>query len=108
MRLFALLRGYSGAYSRRVNDDPFNRQGDNQPSSRVADDAFADDAALREAVAREGGAWAEAQLHAYGALAAGELLALGLQANANRRFSGRSTRTVVASIAWNSIPPGTG
>src|SRR4051812_34229483 len=63
---------------------PLNRQGDNQPPQRPALDAFAGDRALREAVAREDGAWADPQLHAYGTLSGGELLALGTQANSHR------------------------
>jgi putative acyl-CoA dehydrogenase len=67
-----------------MDSDPRNRRGDNQPPARAPVDAYADDLALREAVAREGGAWADPQLHAYGVLAGGELLALGALANANR------------------------
>jgi len=67
-----------------MDADPLNRQGDNQPPPRATVDAYGEDRALLEAVTREGGAWAESQLHAYGALAGGELLALGAQANANR------------------------
>jgi len=64
--------------------DDLGRAGPNQPPSIGAIDAYAADVALREAVAREGGAWASDQLHAYGALAGGEMVALGVQANANR------------------------
>jgi putative acyl-CoA dehydrogenase len=64
--------------------DPLARVPDNQPPPLAPFDAYAGDRALREAVAREGGDWAEEQLHAYGALAGGELMALGVQANAVR------------------------
>ena len=64
--------------------DDLGRAGPNQPPPIGAIDAYAADVALREAVEREVGAWASDQLHAYGALAGGEMVALGLQANANR------------------------
>jgi putative acyl-CoA dehydrogenase len=46
-------------------------------------DAWTTDLALREAVAREGGAWAEAALGDYGRIAGGELMDLGYVANEN-------------------------
>lgn len=55
----------------------------NQPPPLVYD-AWTTDAPLREAVAREGGAWAEAELAAYGALAGDELQALAITANENK------------------------
>jgi putative acyl-CoA dehydrogenase len=57
---------------------------DNQPPPLVPYDAYATDTPLREALAREGGAWAEAQVAAYGPVAGGEAMALGVAANANR------------------------
>jgi putative acyl-CoA dehydrogenase len=57
---------------------------DNQPPALAPYDAYATDVALREAVAREGGAWAEAQLIAYGPIAGGEAMSLGVAANAHR------------------------
>jgi putative acyl-CoA dehydrogenase len=66
------------------NTDPRARAPDNQPPPLPAHDAYATDAVLREAVAREGGDWADASLHAYGALSGGELQALAAQANATR------------------------
>jgi putative acyl-CoA dehydrogenase len=45
---------------------------------------YASDRPLREAVSREGGDWAQAQLQAYGVLAGGELMALGELANTNK------------------------
>jgi putative acyl-CoA dehydrogenase len=57
---------------------------ENQVEPLAPHDAYAADPALREAVAREGGAWAEADLHAFGLLAGGEMMALGQAANENR------------------------
>src|SRR5688572_8487173 len=57
---------------------------ENQTPSLVPYDAYATDIALREALAREGGAWAEAQAIAYGPIAGGEAMALGVAANAHR------------------------
>jgi putative acyl-CoA dehydrogenase len=65
-------------------DPALARAADNQPPPLGAIDAYACDLPLREAVAREGAGWAEAALHAYGALAGGEMVALGVQANAAR------------------------
>ncbi len=45
--------------------------------------SYASDRALRDAVHREGGGWAEAQLVAFGAVAGGELMDLGYTANEN-------------------------
>ncbi|WP_257452052.1 isovaleryl-CoA dehydrogenase [Archangium lipolyticum] len=47
-------------------------------------DAWATDTVLREAVTREGGAWAEAELAKYGPLVGGELMQLGFVANENK------------------------
>jgi len=57
---------------------------ENQPPPLAPYDAYATDVALREALAREGGAWAEAQVIAYGPIAGGEAMALGVAANAQR------------------------
>ncbi|HTA64567.1 MAG TPA: isovaleryl-CoA dehydrogenase [Xanthomonadaceae bacterium] len=57
---------------------------ENQPPPLVPYDAFATDQPLREAVEREGGAWANEQIAAYGVLAGGELQELARVANANR------------------------
>jgi putative acyl-CoA dehydrogenase len=57
---------------------------ENQAPPLPAHDAYGTDAALREAVRREGGEWAAAELHAYGLLAGGELAALGVEANRQR------------------------
>ncbi len=47
-------------------------------------DAWATDPVLREATAREGGAWGEAQLASFGKLVGGELMQLGFAANENK------------------------
>lgn len=57
---------------------------DNQPPAFGARDLWRDDAALREAVQREGGGGFEARIAAYGALAGGELLALSHDAHRDR------------------------
>jgi putative acyl-CoA dehydrogenase len=56
----------------------------NQPPPLGAYNAYATDLPLREAIAREGGAWAEADLQAFGAVAGGELYQLGFEANVNK------------------------
>lgn len=55
----------------------------NQPPILLYD-AWASDPALREAIAREGGGWAEAELAAYGVLAGGEMQELAFEANENK------------------------
>lgn len=55
----------------------------NQPPPLEAD-LWKTDTVLREAVLREGGGWAEAELATYGAIAGGELMELGILANENR------------------------
>lgn len=57
---------------------------DNQPPPLVPYDAYATDQPLREALAREGGAWAETHVAAYGVVAGGEAMALGVSANESR------------------------
>jgi len=57
---------------------------DNQAPPLVPYDAYATDTPLREALAREGGAWAEPQVAAYGPIAGGEAMALGVAANVHR------------------------
>jgi putative acyl-CoA dehydrogenase len=56
---------------------------DNQPPPLEPYDAYATDLPLREALTREGGAWAEEQVAAYGIITGGELMALGAEANAH-------------------------
>ena len=56
---------------------------DNQPPPLEPYDAYATDQPLREALAREGGAWAEAEVAAYGVITSGELMALGAEGNAH-------------------------
>jgi len=54
----------------------------NQPTALTDYNLYAADAALREAVAREGAEWAQADLHAFGArVGAREYLELGMLAN---------------------------
>jgi len=57
---------------------------ENQPPPLVPYDLWATDLPLRDAVAREGGAWAEAELAAYGRIAGDALMPLGVLANENR------------------------
>ncbi|RMH87335.1 MAG: isovaleryl-CoA dehydrogenase [Calditrichaeota bacterium] len=53
----------------------------NQPPPLEGLNLYESDQALREAVHREQGGWAEPQLAEYGALAGGEMMELGFQAN---------------------------
>ena len=57
---------------------------DNQPPPLAPYDAYATDLPLREALLREGGGWGEENVAAYGAIAGGELMDLGVEANAHR------------------------
>lgn len=57
---------------------------DNQPPEFAGRDLWTDDAALREAVQREGAAAFDERLHAYGRLAGGELLQLSFDAHRDR------------------------
>jgi putative acyl-CoA dehydrogenase len=57
---------------------------ENQPPPLAPYDAYATDLPLREALVREGGGWAEDQVAAYGVIAGGELMALGVEANAHK------------------------
>ena len=57
---------------------------ENQPPPLAPYDAYATDLPLREALHREGGGWAEANVAAFGAVAGGELMALGVLANENK------------------------
>ena len=56
---------------------------DNQPPPLVDYNAYTSDAALIDAVRREGGGWGGPRLEAYGAIAGGELIEIGATANAN-------------------------
>jgi putative acyl-CoA dehydrogenase len=56
----------------------------NQPNALPAYNTWHSDTALRAAVEREGGAWGAEHLSAYGALAGGELMELGVAANENK------------------------
>ncbi len=57
---------------------------ENQPPPLAPYNAWTTDRALREAVKREGGAWAQRELNAYGAVVGGELMELGFAANENK------------------------
>jgi putative acyl-CoA dehydrogenase len=57
---------------------------ENQPPPLEPYDPYATDVALREALAREGGAWAEERVAAYGVITGGEAMALGVAANESR------------------------
>ncbi len=57
---------------------------ENQPPPLVPYDAFASDLPLREALVREGGDWARAEVAEYGRLAGSELMELGRLANEHR------------------------
>ncbi len=57
---------------------------ENQATPLVDYDAFATDPALQEALQREGGGWARAQVAAFGPVAGGELLRLGFLANEHK------------------------
>jgi len=56
----------------------------NQPPPLEPIDLYATDVALRDALHREGGGWAEDHVAAYGRLAGSELMDLGFVANRNR------------------------
>jgi putative acyl-CoA dehydrogenase len=57
---------------------------ENQPPPLAPYDAYATDLPLREALHREGGGWAEAEIAAFGPVAGGELMQLGVVANENK------------------------
>ena len=57
---------------------------DNQAPPLGRYNAYATDTALREAVHREGGGWAEAHLNEFGIVSGGELMELGYTANENK------------------------
>ncbi len=57
---------------------------DNQAPPQGHYNAYLSDRVLREAVAREGGDWADAHLAAFGAVTGGEMMDLGFTANAHR------------------------
>ena len=56
----------------------------NQPFALANYNAWETDTALKEAVAREGAAWAESHLKEFGALTGGELINSGFLANENK------------------------
>ncbi len=102
---------------------------ENQVPELAGFNAFALDAALREGLAREGAEWAVERVSAYGELAGGELISLGIEANRDRprlrthdRFGHRIDRAEfhpayhrlmqlgiehgVAGLAWREPRPG--
>ncbi len=56
----------------------------NQPAPLAPYDLYASDLPLREGLAREGAAWAEPHVAAFGPVAGGELMELGFVANENQ------------------------
>jgi len=102
---------------------------ENQVPELLDFNAFECDPSLREALQREGAGWAESAVSSYGALAGGELIALGIEANRDRprlrthdRFGHRVDRAEfhpayhrllqlgvehgVAGLAWRDPQPG--
>ena len=82
---------------------------ENQPPPLAPYNSYATDRALREAVAREGGAWGEGALQEFGAVAGGELMELGYAANENKpklkthdRF-GKRIDEIEFHPAWHRI-----
>ncbi|HUP92362.1 MAG TPA: isovaleryl-CoA dehydrogenase [Solimonas sp.] len=57
---------------------------DNQAPPLADWNLYTSDRVLREAMLREGGAWGEAQLSEFGAVAGGEIMELGFKANENK------------------------
>jgi putative acyl-CoA dehydrogenase len=57
---------------------------ENQPPPLTPYDTYATDLPLREALAREGGDWAEDEISQYGLITGGESMALAVAANENR------------------------
>ncbi|HEY4318203.1 MAG TPA: isovaleryl-CoA dehydrogenase [Herbaspirillum sp.] len=56
----------------------------NQPTPLAPYDLYATDLPLRQALAREGGGWAETQIADFGRIAGDEMMALGVLANENK------------------------
>ena len=75
----------------------------NQPAPLAHYNAWTSDTALAEAVAREGGGWADHELTDYGGLVGGEMRALGVQIPPQRDRSFRNSVTAVsASVTADS------
>ena len=72
---------------------------ENQPPSLAPYHAYATDLPLREALAREGGGWAEDQVATYGAIVGGESMVFAVAANENRPTLRACDRTL------NGKPP---
>jgi putative acyl-CoA dehydrogenase len=56
----------------------------NQPAPLAPYDAFSSDLPLRQALEREGGGWAAPEIAAFGRIAGGEMMTLGVLANENK------------------------
>src|SRR5947209_5349298 len=69
---------------RRIAEQFRTHTVDNQPPTLAPYDAYATDLPLREALAREGGDWAEEDIGAYGAVTGGEAMRLAPAANEHR------------------------
>lgn len=67
-----------------IADRFITHQVENQPRPLAPYDAYATDLPLREALHREGGGWAEPHVAAYGPIAGGEAMALGVLANQHK------------------------
>lgn len=57
---------------------------ENQPAPLAPYDSYTTDLPLQEALRREGGSWGEPDIAAFGPIAGGELMQLGIDANRNR------------------------
>ena len=86
----------------------------NLPDPLLKYDAWAADQPLREAVQREGGAWADAHLAAHGVRVGDQMVAWGEQANRNRptlrsfdRYGRRITLLVITAALVVLIRQGT-
>ncbi|MDB5989974.1 MAG: putative acyl-CoA dehydrogenase [Herbaspirillum sp.] len=66
------------------SDDFVTHTVTNQPTPLTPYDAFATDLPLRQALNREGAAWATPEVAAFGPIAGGEMMALGILANENK------------------------
>ena len=80
----------------------------NQPPPLEAYNLFEQDAALREAVAREGGSWGQDRLARFGAwLGQASTIRLGELANQNPPAAQPRPLRPLGSTRSRSIPPGT-
>ena len=68
----------------KLSDSFITHAVENQAAPLGHYNAYTSDQALREAVEREGGVWGDAHLTEFGAVAGGEMMALGYTANENK------------------------